>query len=99
MPGERRRIGASLDEHVDDQLSYFIVCHPGAPLDGGSFVREQCRRDGQLDRIRILAVEVHGEPRSKPFNPPGCEPAEGATDGCGRTKPRYQGRAGYWVLR
>ena len=97
--GERRCIDASLDEHVDDQLSCFVARHPCSPLDGGAFVREQRRRDREVDRICPLAVEVHREARSKPFNPPDSEPAECATHRCGGTKPRYQGLAGNRVLR
>ena len=79
VTGERRRIGSSLDEHVGDQLGCFLRRHLGALLDGGSFVREQCRGDREVDWSCFLTVEVYGESRRQPFYPAGREPSEGAT--------------------
>ena len=73
-------MGVPLDKHVRDPLGCFLRRHPNAPFHGGAFIGEERRGDGEVDGLRSIPIEIHGEPWSEPSYPPGSEPAEGATN-------------------
>ena len=99
MPGERRCIGAPLDEHVGDPFGCFLRRHPDAPFHGSPFVGEQRRSDSEVDGLRSIPVEVHGEPWSEPSYPPGREPAEGAADLRRCAESRYENLPRHRLIR
>ena len=99
MPGERRGIGTPPNEHVGDPLGCFLRRHPDAPFHGGAFVGEKRRGDGEVDGLRSSPIEVHGEPRGEPPDPPGREPAEGATDLRRCAESRYEDLPRHRLIR
>ena len=80
MASERSGAGPTLGEHLGDKCSCLLPSHLGASLYGESFVGEQRRSDGELDWLRLFAIEVDGKSWGQSSDPPGGEPTEGALD-------------------